>query len=47
VELVKSAGFPEFDAEAVSAVKRAAPFPPIGAQRLVELRIPFQNPVVK
>lgn len=47
VDVVKSAGFSEFDDEAVAAVKRAAPFPPPGRALALSIRIPFQNPVVR
>jgi TonB family protein len=50
--VVKSSGFEEFDAAAVRAVRRAAPFPPMpdsGAARplSVSLRVTFDNPVVR
>jgi TonB family protein len=50
--VVKSSGFEEFDAAAVRAVRRAAPFPPMpdpGAARPlpVSLRVTFDNPVVR
>ncbi|HMC94902.1 MAG TPA: TonB family protein, partial [Polyangia bacterium] len=49
---VKSSGFEEFDAAAIRAVRRAAPFPPMpdpGASRplSVSLRVTFDNPVVR
>jgi len=47
IRLVKSAGFAEFDAEALSAVAKAAPFPPSGRSHSVSMRIPFENPVVR
>jgi TonB family protein len=47
VVVVKSAGFAEFDDEAVSAVQRAAPFAPPGCALAFSVRIPFQNPVVR
>ncbi len=47
VRVVKSAGFEEFDAEAVSAVQRAAPFPATSRQLTVSMRIPFENPVIR
>ena len=47
IHLLKSAGFAEFDAEAVAAVTKAAPFPPSGRMHAVSMRIPFENPVVR
>jgi TonB family protein len=47
VRLLKSAGFAEFDAEAMSAVAKAAPFPASGRAHAVSMRIPFENPVVR
>jgi protein TonB len=47
VKLLKSAGFDEFDQEALAAVRRAAPFPSLKRPLLVRLRIPFQNPVIQ
>jgi len=50
--VVKSSGFSEFDSEAVRAVKRAAPFPPLpvpaNARPVpVSLRQIFDNPVIR
>ncbi len=50
--VIKSSGFEEFDAAAVRAVRRAAPFPPMPdpgkAHPLsVSLRVTFDNPVVR
>ena len=50
--VIKSSGFEEFDAAAVRAVRRAAPFPPMPdsatARPLsVSLRVIFDNPVVR
>jgi TonB family protein len=50
--VVKSSGFEEFDAAAVRAVRRSAPFPPLpdsGGVRpfVVSLRVKFDNPVVR
>ncbi len=50
--VVKSSGFEEFDAAAVRAVRRAAPFPPMpdpatARPRLLSLRVTFDNPVVR
>ena len=50
--VTKSSGFEEFDAAAVRAVRRAAPFPPMpdpGSARplSVSLRVIFDNPVVR
>jgi|GEM_PF-2067182 len=50
--VIKSSGFEEFDAAAVRAVRRAAPFPampdPATARPLsVSLRVIFDNPVVR
>lgn len=47
VEVIKSAGFSEFDEEAVAAVQRAAPFTPPGRALALSVRVPFQNPVVR
>jgi protein TonB len=45
--LVKSAGFEEFDREALDVVRRAAPYPRLAQARTVTLRIPFENPLVR
>jgi TonB family protein len=47
--VVKSSGFQEFDAEAVKAVLRAAPFPRRGDAAVVSLSMPvtFENPMVR
>jgi protein TonB len=47
VKLVKSAGFEEFDREAVDVVRRAAPFPVLPKKLLVRMRIPFENPMIQ
>jgi TonB family protein len=47
VKLLKSAGFEEFDQEALAAVQRAAPFPQMARPLLVRMRIGFQNPLVR
>jgi protein TonB len=47
VKLVKSAGFEEFDREAVDVVRRAAPFPTLPKKLLVRMRIPFENPMIQ
>lgn len=47
VEVVKSAGFADFDDEAVSAVRRAAPFPSMPMPLVVNMRVPFENPVIR
>jgi protein TonB len=47
VKLVKSAGFEEFDREAVDVVRRAAPFPVLPKKLLVRMRIPFENPIIQ
>lgn len=47
VQLVKSAGFDEFDQEALRAVIRAAPFPPSGRVLTVSLRLAFQSPTIR
>jgi protein TonB len=47
VRIVKSAGFDEFDAEAVSAVTRAAPFPPMSRALSFSMQIGFDNPMVR
>lgn len=46
VRVVKSAGFEEFDTEAVDAVTRAAPFPAPHRTVLVSMPIAFDNPVI-
>jgi TonB family protein len=47
VKLLKSAGFDEFDQEALEAVRRAAPYPHLARPLLVRIRIPFDNPMVR
>jgi TonB family protein len=47
VRVLKSAGFLEFDTEAVSAVRRAAPFPRLRRPLRVRLRLSFDNPVIR
>jgi protein TonB len=47
VKLLKSAGFEEFDREALEVVRRAAPFPQLRQRLLVRMRVPFENPVVR
>jgi TonB family protein len=47
VKLLKSAGFDEFDQEALAAVQRAAPFPQMARPLLVRMRIGFTNPLVR
>ena len=47
VKLLKSAGFEEFDREALEVVRRAAPFPQLRERLLVRMRVPFENPVVR
>jgi TonB family protein len=47
VQVVKSAGFDEFDAEAVRAVTRAAPFPRMSRTMGFSMPIAFDNPVVR
>jgi len=47
VRVVKSAGFDEFDAEAVGAVQRAAPFPPMSRAFTISMPISFDNPLVR
>jgi TonB family protein len=47
VTVIKSAGFDEFDAAAVSAVNRAAPFPATGRALSVSMPIAFDNPLVR
>jgi TonB family protein len=52
VRVVKSSGFDEFDSEAVRAVLRAAPFPPMpdpaNARPIpMSMRVGFDNPVVR
>jgi TonB family protein len=47
--IVKSSGFEEFDAEAVKAVLRAAPFPRRAETAGISLSMPvtFENPLVR
>lgn len=47
VKLEKSAGFEEFDREAMEVVRRAAPFPILPKKLVVRLRIPFENPMIQ
>lgn len=47
VTLLKSAGFAEFDEEAVARVRRAAPFPGMRRALPVRLRVSFDNPVIR
>jgi TonB family protein len=47
VQVTKSAGFDEFDAAAVTAVNRAAPFPATGRALSVSMPIAFDNPLVR
>jgi TonB family protein len=47
VRITKSAGFDEFDHEAVRAVTRAAPFPPMNQRRSFSMQIGFDNPLVR
>jgi TonB family protein len=47
VKLLKSAGFEEFDREALEVVRRAAPFPQLRQRLLVRMRVPFENPIVR
>jgi periplasmic protein TonB len=47
VKLEKSAGFEEFDKEAIDVVRRAAPFPVLPKKLLVRMRIPFENPMIQ
>jgi TonB family protein len=47
IRLLKSAGFEEFDAEALAAVTRAASFPATGRPQSVSMRVHFENPVVR
>jgi TonB family protein len=47
VRVVKSAGFEEFDAAAVSAVTRAAPFPATGRAIPISMPVAFDNPLVR
>lgn len=47
VRIVKSAGFDEFDAEAINAVNRAAPFPPMNRPFAISMPISFDNPLVR
>jgi TonB family protein len=45
--VVKSSGFPEFDAEAVKAVLRAAPYPRRNDIRRGTLTVTFENPLIR
>jgi protein TonB len=47
VKLLKSAGFEEFDREALEVVRRAAPFPQLRQRLVVRMRVPFENPIVR
>jgi TonB family protein len=47
VTLLKSAGFAEFDEEAVARVRRAAPFPGMKRTLPVRLRVSFHNPLIR
>ena len=47
VKLLKSAGFEEFDREALEVVRRAAPFPQLPQRLLVRMRVPFENPIIR
>ncbi len=47
VQVVRSAGFPEFDAAAEAAALRAAPYPKMPEPLTVNLRVMFSNPVVR
>jgi TonB family protein len=47
VAVVKSAGFREFDQEAVRAVRVAAPYPRMRGALTVMMRFPFANPLVR
>ncbi len=47
VRLLKSAGFQEFDAEALAVVTRAAPFPRMTRELSVSMPVAFQNPVIR
>jgi TonB family protein len=47
VKLLKSAGFEEFDREALEVVRRAAPYPQLARPLVVRIRIPFENPMVR
>jgi TonB family protein len=47
VKLLKSAGFEEFDREALEVVRRAAPFPHLPERLLVRMRVPFENPIIR
>jgi TonB family protein len=47
VQVVRSSGFPEFDAAAESAALRAAPYPKMPEPLTVNLRVVFSNPMVR
>ncbi len=47
VQLLKSAGFEEFDREALEVVRRAAPFPQLSQRLRVRMRVPFENPIIR
>ena len=45
--VVKSSGFEEFDAEAVRAVLRAAPYPRRSDTCRVSMPVTFENPLIR
>jgi protein TonB len=45
--IVKSSGFSEFDSAALSAVQRAAPFPPMPVVVPMRMRVGWDNPVIR
>jgi TonB family protein len=47
VKLLKSAGFEEFDREAVDIVRRTAPFPPLSKPVVVRMPVTFENPLIR
>jgi TonB family protein len=47
IQVVKSAGFAEFDNEAVAMVERASPFPSMAHPLLVTMPVAFDNPLIR
>jgi TonB family protein len=45
--IVKSSGFSEFDSAALRAVQRAAPFPPMPIVVPMQMRVGWDNPVIR
>jgi TonB family protein len=47
VKLLKSAGFEEFDREALDIVRRSAPFPPLRRAVVFRMPVTFENPLIR